>query len=348
MACWMKLGMVTHVSATSADGGVLFRVASSPTVGGGHVSRCLAIADALARRVPVLMVLDADATAAEALCKTAGIPAMRRDPFDMTASWQACVLDGYAFSASEIDRYAALAPLVVMDDFGHPPAQAALAVNSAFHLAGETMGAIPALLGARYAPVAPRFAALHRGPEPDNVRNVLITFGRVDPENATGLALEAVSLLADQGMALRITAVAATHAQSDAIRERHGAKATILTEVQDMAPLLAETDLVIGAGGVSLYERMAAGVPSVSLVIADNQRMLIEGAAGAGATCAAGDASELPAHALAEIVQSLCADRAARQRMSDRARALIDGQGAERVADAILRIGAARRQAASA
>ena len=38
-----------------------------------------------------------------------------------------------------------------------------------------------------------------------------------------------------------------------------------------MAELLSQTDLVIGGGGVSSYERCCLGVPSIVITVADNQ-----------------------------------------------------------------------------
>ena len=57
--------------------GVVFRVASQARVGGGHVSRCLAVARALADTVPVLMVLDPSAEASVAGTSLVGVDQSR-------------------------------------------------------------------------------------------------------------------------------------------------------------------------------------------------------------------------------------------------------------------------------
>lgn len=292
-----------------------------------------------------MMVLDSGADTAQALCRSAGIAAVCEDAFDDKDGWRACVLDGYEFSDAQINRFASLAPLIVIDDFGHPPANAVLAINPALPSETDAIGKVPALSGPKYALVARRFAETQRGAEPKTVRDILITFGRIDPGNATRLALEATAPLIERGRPLQVTAVVGTQAQADAIRAVGGDAVEILADVDDMAPLLGEADLVVGAGGVSLYERMAAGVPSVSLKIADNQQMLIESSAREGATHFAGDASSVSVSDLADCIEALCADKDRRQRMSDRGRAMIDGRGAERVAEAIMRVTAARQHA---
>ena len=63
--------------------GVVFRVASAARVGGGHVSRCLAVARALGDAVPVLMALDPGAEAAAARCAEAGMDDYLTKPFSM-------------------------------------------------------------------------------------------------------------------------------------------------------------------------------------------------------------------------------------------------------------------------
>jgi spore coat polysaccharide biosynthesis predicted glycosyltransferase SpsG len=307
------------VSDGSKTGGVLFRVASRPSAGGGHLSRCLAVAAALQETVQVLMVLDPGGR-----CEKAGVPVTDRMP-DEPARWRACLLDGYHFTAADFAYYMALAPLAVFDDFCRPPPGAALAINAAFHLGGDTLGGVPALLGPRYAAIDPRFAAVAR-PIRETVEHVVVSFGRVDPDDATGRALAALALLRGDGFAPRVTVAAAPR--------RELADTTFRVDVEDMALLLADADLVIGAGGVSLYERIAAGVPSVTVAIADNQRLAVEGAAAAAATAP----TQRSPRALADAIGALAADPERRREMASRGRALVDGRGAQRVAKALMRL----------
>jgi spore coat polysaccharide biosynthesis predicted glycosyltransferase SpsG len=241
------------------------------------------------------------------------------------------VLDGYDLMERDAQKFAAFAPpLVVLDDFLAPPSTAALVVNGAFHLEGERVGAIPALLGQRYALVDPRFAALPDRDRSGPVERLLVSFGRLDPNNATELTLRVLGRL---GFAGEITVasssgpnVTSLHATLASLR----ARARLVIDAPDMAPLLAESDFVIGAGGVSLMERMAAGVPSLTLVIAENQRLFVEGAVRLGATVAA-DMPLLP-ESLAQVLAAMLGNGAARAAMAKVGRRIIDGKGAARVA----------------
>jgi spore coat polysaccharide biosynthesis predicted glycosyltransferase SpsG len=89
---------------------------------------------------------------------------------------------------------------------------------------------------------------------------------------------------------------------------------------------------------MTLYELAAAGTPAVTVCMADNQRPNAEGFARAGAAPAAGRAGEPGlAGAIEAALRRLAADPAARAEVAARARALVDGRGAIRVARRILR-----------
>jgi UDP-4-amino-4,6-dideoxy-N-acetyl-beta-L-altrosamine N-acetyltransferase len=102
-----------------------------------------------------------------------------------------------------------------------------------------------------------------------------------------------------------------------------------------MAPFMTRADLMIGAGGVTLLERCAAGLPSVSLVVADNQERGTRAAACAGATISLGPAAAVTSRVLADEVERLLGDARAVNSMTLAARALIGsepGSGASTVA----------------
>lgn len=328
----------------------LFRVASHRSQGGGHVARSGVLARALARRVPVRMVLDPDSEEARIGLESLGLDCVTAGN-EGTGPWAGAVVDGYPFRRDEAARIAArVRPLVWLDDFLDPPHCADLVVNGACHLVGDEVAGIPALLGPRYALVDQRLAALPERDRTASVERVLVSFGRLDPDDAAGLALDALALLAEAGIAPAVTVVCAERSTNlPRVRERAvraGGRVTVETDVPDMVPLLAEADLAIGAGGVSLMERMAAGVPSASLVIADNQRLFVEGAAAEGGTLDAGDARMLSPQDLAAALRPLFVEPDRRKEIAAVSRRLIDGRGAERVAAAILRLGEKRREAA--
>lgn len=111
---------------------------------------------------------------------------------------------------------------------------------------------------------------------------------------------------------------------------RHG---RWLSTTDGLASALRECDVAVVAGGVTLYEACALGVPAVGLAVVPAQRRAIRAFAGRGAVVDAGGGA--PANRVAAAaagVARLLADIQLRSAMAARAKRLVDGRGAARVA----------------
>jgi spore coat polysaccharide biosynthesis predicted glycosyltransferase SpsG len=60
----------------------------------------------------------------------------------------------------------------------------------------------------------------------------------------------------------------------------------VLVGVSDMARVMADSDLAIGAAGSTSWERCCLGLPSIVLILADNQRFISSQLDQAGAAVA--------------------------------------------------------------
>ena len=93
------------------------------------------------------------------------------------------------------------------------------------------------------------------------------------------------------------------------------------------------------AGGTTVYELCAGGIPSVMLTIADNQRMAAEEFDKKGLIPYAGDVrcdmAGTMARVMGEILRYL-EDPKQRAAASDRLRTVVDGGGADRIAERLL------------
>lgn len=314
------------------------RVASHPRHGGGHLARSSVLARALMDAgATVLVVLDEGAESAARKLEERGLSIGFRDDPGPPPRF-GCVLDGYDILRDETGDWRARSPfLAVMDDFLAPPEGADVVINGAIHLAGSRVNGTPALLGPDYAIVDPRYAKLPDRDRTAKVSDVLVTFGRLDPDNVTGLVLEAIEALAAD---LRVTVVAASawrHLPD--IRRRiaaFGEQGRLVLDASDMVPFLAAADLVVGAGGVSLMERMAAGVPSVTVSIIDNQDVFVEGAARLDATISGGRSADLTVPRMRQALSMALNDPGVRERVAMNGRRIVDGAGASRIAACLL------------
>jgi spore coat polysaccharide biosynthesis predicted glycosyltransferase SpsG len=99
--------------------------------------------------------------------------------------------------------------------------------------------------------------------------------------------------------------------------------------------LMAQADAAIGAGGASTWERACLGLPTLAIVVADNQRPMIERLGADGVLLSVDlDAADFELR-LGQAYEDLC-DATLRGRIAERASALCDGQGAGRAAEALL------------
>lgn len=144
---------------------------------------------------------------------------------------------------------------------------------------GLSCGQTQMLIGPAYALLRPEFAdwrehSLQRRVQPQ-LKNLLITMGGVDQANASGKLLDALTSC-ELPFDLKITVVmgstAPWFAQVQAQAAAMPCPTQVLSGVSNMAQLMAESDLCIGAAGGSAWERCCLGLPTLVLILAANQQ----------------------------------------------------------------------------
>lgn len=256
---------------------------------------------------------------------------------DVNTDW--LIVDNYALD----DRWElALKPhyrkLMVIDDLADRPHHCDLLLDQTFGRDAEDYHAlVPAssrlLCGSRYALLRPEFAALRdyslqRRAKPQ-LRQLLITMGGVDKDNATGQVLETL-----RGCALppqcQITVVMGATAPWLAEVSRQAQNmpwpTTVMVGVSDMAQLMADSDLAIGAAGATSWERCCLGLPTIMLVLADNQYKVAQGLERLGAVQVLKDPLEIP-DCLLVLLNGLVSLPFLLAEMSEAAASIVDGRG---------------------
>lgn len=114
------------------------------------------------------------------------------------------------------------------------------------------------------------------------IKNILVFFGGSDPSNETGKTLEALIQLKTTDIAINVV-VGASNPHKESLKLICDINNfNYLYQVSNMAQLMAEADLAIGAGGTTTWERCFLELPSIVVAIAENQVRLCEEAAKAG------------------------------------------------------------------
>ncbi|ENO89904.1 UDP-2,4-diacetamido-2,4,6-trideoxy-beta-L-altropyranose hydrolase [Thauera linaloolentis] len=264
---------------------------------------------------------------------------------DLHPDW--LIVDHYALDASwERMLTPHYRKLMVIDDLADRLHVCDLLLDQTFRRTPEEYRtAVPAdcrlLCGSQYALLRPEFAALRpyslqRRSQPV-LRHLLITMGGVDNDNTTGrvlLALRTCPLPAD----CRITAVMGVTAPwlDDVRRQAQDmpCPTTVLVGVSDMAQLMADSDLAIGAAGTTAWERCCLGLPALTAIIAENQRTGAIALYNANATrifCIADDLHETIGEHLLEAMSPV-----ALSRMSSAAREITTGAGTSLITEELL------------
>jgi spore coat polysaccharide biosynthesis predicted glycosyltransferase SpsG len=104
----------------------------------------------------------------------------------------------------------------------------------------------------------------------------------------------------------------------------------VLVNVDDMARRMVDSDLLICAGGGTVWESCCLGLPPLIVVLADNQWSGARALAAGGAAILLGGIDAVAGNLSAALAQF--ADPTRRRRMSDAASNVTDGQGAEKIA----------------
>lgn len=201
--------------------------------------------------------------------------------------------------------------------------------------AGDYANLVPqdarVLAGPRFAMLRPEFnqsrhLSLARRRTPER-QQLLITMGGVDKDNVTGQVL---NVLADSQSFehLAITVVLGPQApwrQAVQDQARHMPWPTrVRIGVPDMAALMAQSDLAIGAAGGTAWERCCLGLPSVVLVLAANQQAGAMALQRTGAAVAVENIRQI-GPALQQLLAEDGIDRL--RHMSEAAARVTDGQG---------------------
>jgi UDP-2,4-diacetamido-2,4,6-trideoxy-beta-L-altropyranose hydrolase len=334
-------------------GTLLIRADASLAIGTGHVMRCLALAqawqaaggttslattelpDALAPRVTAEGVAltwiraiagsaeDARETVAQARRIGADWVVIDGDRFGSdflgtvrSAGFRVLLIDDFA------DRDSFPADLIVnadLDDDGHP-----------YRKRGATARL---LLGPSYILLRREFhqeienKAIHK-----TGNRILVTLGGSDPENLTPEIASALAACPD----LEVTVIAgAGFNKVDDLRALETSNLRVVFNPPNMAQFMTEADLAIVVAGGTLWEllSMGCGVFSYSRNIA--QARVIQSLSRRGVLVDMGQTDHFDSSKLVHAVKELAASSVARERMTGRGKALVDGRGAARVVEAV-------------
>lgn len=343
---------------------VVFRVDSSATIGTGHVMRCLTLAKQLKQKNANISFICRDLEgnlinfikdhgfAVYVLQKIRINGTGTNDTFKWyKENWQQDVRETLNIVEAQIrsmdffiiDHYgldekweSKLKPftkkLIVIDDLANRKHVCDFLLDQNLYLNYQERykNLVPPdckqLLGPNYVLLREEFIEASRQKRIRNgeIHNILVFFGGTDPTNETVKVLDALALL-DNNIKVNVV-VGSSNKRKDEIQEYCDRYSNFFfhCQVSNMAELMNEADLAIGAGGTTTWERCYLGLPSITIIVADNQIELTDAVSQFGATINLGFSHEVTSDQIFEVVKDLIKHPKKVQLLSERASKLVN------------------------
>ncbi len=235
--------------------------------------------------------------------------------------------------------------IMVIDDVADRPHDCDALLNQNFGVDSHARysGLVPEhcqlFLGPRFALLRPEFhdARARLRARDGTIRRILIFFGGTDCSNETGKALEAVRLLGRTDVAIDVV-IGQNNLHLEELQRSYGFLPNIFFhhQVENMAELMAEADLAIGAGGTTSWERCCVGLPSVVIAIAANQEPAMAAMATEGRVLYLGRKEDVNSVGIQKVIAALLEARGWVRSLSAASIELVDGCGCLCVSRALL------------
>jgi UDP-2,4-diacetamido-2,4,6-trideoxy-beta-L-altropyranose hydrolase len=323
---------------------VIFRAAAGPTIGFGHLVRCRSLARALGVE-PLISLRATAATRGRAAAGGWRLAAVRNDDDLRRLDPDVLVVDDPSITAVRtwVRRACRVGvPVATIHDLGIAAIDSDLMIDGSVQPARGVDGRCGSLRGPLYTILDPRVRAARERLTRPVPRRVLVALG--------GGRRSAIAARLARAIAARAGDVDIRVASGFTGGRRLPAltSATWIDSRNGLAGELSSSSVAVLAGGVTLYEACALGVPSVAVALNSAQHVTIRALARRGATLDAGSvasgfgrkgtAATSTVARVAREVERLIGDPAARRRMATAGRRLVDGRGAARVAARLRRL----------
>ena len=160
--------------------------------------------------------------------------------------------------------------------------------------------------------------------------------GGMDASDQTAKAIRALCAVHGHSFEVNVV-VGAEHPALADIQDRCNAFGFhCYVQTDDVALLMAQADLALGACGSTSWERCCLGLPAICVTVASNQATIANALAAKGAIVALGDADNVTEGDFAEAIQRLLDQSNELTALSAASLALVDGMGTQRVCQALV------------
>jgi len=194
------------------------------------------------------------------------------------------------------------------------------------------------LYGPEHALLQPIYPKLRRAraDHDGQIHRVLVFFGGSDLSDETSKTLHALDFPAFSHLKVDVV-VGKNYPNLSHIKQvtDNNPNLTLYQNIPSLAPLMAQADLVIGAGGTTTWERMSLGLPAIIICIAENQQQGARILAEEGFQFLLQNGKKTSIDEWRQAIFQLLNDPALVKKISKKVKLLVDGAGVRRVAQSI-------------
>jgi len=342
---------------------IFIRTDASINVGTGHVMRCLTLADELRQKATDIRFICREGPGnlisyignrgykIHQLPGEIDIETDRKLTKEILSKYETkldwLIIDRYDIDISwehPLGKYAK--KFMVIDDLANREHDCDLLLDQNYNKnENRYNGFVPEdciqLLGPEYAILRPQFrkARGNLTRRDGGVNRILVFMGGSDPKNVTSKVLRAIHMLERSDIAVDVVIgnLSPYHDEIKILASKIP-NAICHHNVENMAKLMSSADLCIGAGGTATWERCCEGLPTITLILAENQKDISESLAKEGALINLGWYHNVTENNIKEKIEGLIDGPQEMATMSEKSRRLVDGKGVNRVVDTITSI----------
>lgn len=333
---------------------ILIRADANEKIGTGHVMRCLSIAQAFTAQGETVQFVTAD-HCGDKLIRDRGfetvclntewerldceVPALIEAIKDRTANL--LLVDSYYVTEYYFKKLSPYIKLAYIDDMNQAVWDVDYLINYNifapcfdYSLYDKTRSKL--LLNPLYAPLREEFKGLPEHTIKKSVTNVLVSAGGADPEKVSA---QLMSTICPNHPEISFHfVIGALNPNINELMLYEDDNIILHINEKRMSDLMMTCDIAISAAGTTLYELCAAGIPTITYSLADNQIAAAMQFEKQGIMLSAGDCrtDDLFVERVNYCLQELLNSINKRKDLSRKMQALVDGKGADRIVESLL------------
>ena len=316
--------------------------------GFGHLTRCLSLYQSfIEKKIFPFLVVHGDETSASLLEGTNHIVlnwiTQYEQLLDLLPSKSIVIIDTLLADISLIEKIIIhVSHPVIIDDYKRQSYSKGIIIDWTIFSESLYQTKNLYLAGTNYVALRKDFWNVPPKKINSVVKNILITMGGNDIRNLTpGILYLIQEKFPDFN--IRVIVGKAFTNEKEIVAKKEKNKETELLynlNASQMVTAFTEADIVISAGGQTLYELARIGTPTIAVQIIDNQKFDIEGWLKTGFIDFAGNWDDIDLRKkISGFLNILIDDFTLRKKKSELGRKFVDGKGAERIVTSLLDYG---------